>query len=102
MSSAKAALECDTRYLSYQLGRRYGLRVNTISAGPYASRAANATGMVKDYIEHYEQHAPLQERLTQDEVANFAAFICSPLASGMTGSVVYVDKGFHALGMSYN
>ena len=102
MSSAKAALECDTRYLSYQLGRRYGLRVNTISAGPYASRAANATGMVKDYIEHYEQHAPLQERLTQDEVANFAAFISSPLASGMTGSVVYVDKGFHALGMSYN
>lgn len=102
MSSAKAALECDTRYLSYQLGRRYGVRVNTISAGPYASRAANATGVVKDYIDHYEQHAPLQQRLTQEEVANFAAFISSPLASGMTGSVVYVDKGFHALGMSYN
>lgn len=102
MSSAKAALECDTRYLSYQLGRRYGLRINTISAGPYASRAANATGIIKDYIEHYAQHAPLQERLTQEEVANFAAFMCSPLASGMTGSVVYVDKGFHALGMSYN
>jgi len=102
MSSAKAALESDTRYLSYQLARRYGVRVNTISAGPYASRAANATGMVQDYIEHYAQHAPLQERLTQEEVANFAAFISSPLASGMTGSVVYVDKGFHALGMSYN
>ncbi len=102
MSSAKAALECDTRYLSYQLGRRYGLRVNTISAGPYASRAANATGIIQEYIQHYEQHAPLQERLTQEEVANFAAFISSPLASGMTGSVVYVDKGFHALGMSYN
>ena len=101
MSSAKAALECDTRYLSYQTGRRYGLRVNTISAGPFASRAANATGVIQSYIEHYEQHAPLQERLTQEEVANFAAFISSPLASGMTGSVVYVDKGFHALGMSY-
>jgi enoyl-[acyl-carrier protein] reductase I len=101
MSSAKAALECDTRYLSYQLGRRYGLRINTISAGPFLSRAANATGVVGDYIAHYEQHAPLQERLTQEEVANFAAFISSPLASGMTGSVVYVDKGFHALGMSY-
>jgi enoyl-[acyl-carrier protein] reductase I len=102
MSSAKAALESDTRYLSYQIGRRYGLRINTISAGPFLSRAANATGVVGDYIEHYAQHAPLQERLTQEEVANFAAFISSPLASGMTGSVVYVDKGFHALGMSYN
>lgn len=101
MSSAKAALECDTRYLSYQLGRRYGIRINTISAGPYASRAANATGMIKDYIDHYRAHAPLQEELRQDEVSNFAAFMCSPLASGMTGSVVYVDKGFHALGMSY-
>ncbi|HSC87762.1 MAG TPA: enoyl-[acyl-carrier-protein] reductase [Polyangiaceae bacterium] len=101
MSSAKAALESDTRYLAYQIGRRYGLRINTISAGPFASRAANATGVIHEYIEHYAQHAPLQERLTQEEVANFAAFISSPLASGMTGSVVYVDKGFHALGMSY-
>lgn len=101
MSSAKAALESDTRYLAYQTGRRYGLRVNTISAGPFASRAASATGMIKEYIEHYEKHAPLQERLTQEEVANFATFISSPLASGMTGTVVYVDKGFHAMGMSY-
>ncbi len=101
MSSAKAALECDTRYLSYQLGRKYGLRINTISAGPFLSRAANATGVVGDYIEHYAVHAPIQEKLTQEEVSNFAAFISSPLASGMTGSVVYVDKGFHSLGMSY-
>ena len=101
MSSAKAALECDTRYLSYQMGRRYGVRVNTISAGPFLSRAANATGVVGDYIEHYRQHAPIQESLTQEEVANFAAFLSSPLASGMTGTVVYVDKGFHSLGMSY-
>jgi enoyl-[acyl-carrier protein] reductase I len=102
MSSAKAALECDTRYLGYQLGRRYGIRCNTISAGPFLSRAANATGGVGDYIEHYKQHAPIQESLTQEEVANFAAFVSSPLASGMTGTVVYVDKGFHSLGMSYN
>jgi enoyl-[acyl-carrier protein] reductase I len=102
MSSAKAALECDTRYLAYQLGRSNKIRVNTISAGPFLSRAANATGVVGDYIEHYKQHAPIQESLTQEEVANFAAFISSPLASGMTGTVVYVDKGFHSLGMSYN
>lgn len=101
MSSAKAALECDTRYLGYQLGRRYGVRINTISAGPFLSRAANATGVVGDYIEHYREHAPIQEDITQEEVANFAAFICSPLASGMTSTTVFVDKGFHTLGMSY-
>lgn len=101
MSSAKAALESDTRYLAYQAGRRYGIRINTISAGPVATRAASATGIIDEYIEHYEQHAPLQQRLTPEEVANFAAFISSPLASGMTGSVVYVDKGFHAMGMSH-
>lgn len=101
MSSAKAALECDTRYLAYQAGRRFGVRVNAISAGPVATRAASATGVIEGYIEHYEQHAPLQEKLTQEEVSNVAAFMASPLASGMTGAVVYVDKGFHAMGMSY-
>jgi enoyl-[acyl-carrier protein] reductase I len=101
MSSAKAALECDTRYLSYQAGRRYGIRVNTISAGPVATRAASATGMIGEYIEHYAQHAPLKEKLTQEEVANVAAFLSSPMASGITGTCVFVDKGFHAMGMSY-
>lgn len=101
MSAAKAALECDTRYLSYQAGRRYGIRVNTISAGPVATRAASATGIIGEYIEHYATHAPLQEKLTQEEVANVATFLASPLASGITGSVVFVDKGFHAMGMSY-
>lgn len=101
MSTAKAALESDTKYLSYQAGRRYGIRVNTVSAGPFATRAASSTGMIKGYIEHYEEHAPLQERLTQNEVANVVAFVSSPLASGITGTTVFVDKGFHAMGMSY-
>jgi len=101
MNAAKAALESDTKYLAYQAGRRYGIRVNTISAGPFASRAASATGMIQKYIEHYEEHAPIQERLTQEEVANVATFVASPLASGMTGTTVFVDKGFHAMGMSY-
>jgi len=101
MSSAKAALECDTKYLAYQAGRRYGIRVNTISAGPFKSRAASATGIIVGYIEHYAEHAPLQQKLTQEEVSNVAAFISSPLASGITGTVLFVDKGFHAMGMSY-
>jgi enoyl-[acyl-carrier protein] reductase I len=101
MNSAKAALESDTKYLAYQCARRFGVRVNTISAGPFASRAANATGIIKEYIDHYAVHAPLQERLTQEEVSNVAAFLASPLASGITGTTVFVDKGFHAMGMSY-
>lgn len=101
MNAAKAALESDTKYLAYQAGRRFGIRVNTISAGPFASRAASATGMIQEYIEHYAQHAPLRERLTQEEVSNVVAFVASPLASGMTGTTVFVDKGFHAMGMSY-
>ncbi len=101
MSSAKAALESDTRYLSYQAGRRYGIRVNTISAGPVATRAASATGVIGEYIEHYAQHAPLKEKLTQEEVAHVAAFLSSPMASGITGTCVFVDKGFHSMGMSY-
>lgn len=101
MNAAKAALESDTKYLAYQAGRRYGIRVNTISAGPYASRAASATGHIQEYVEHYEQHAPLRERLTQEEVSSVAAFLASPLASGITGTTVFVDKGFHVMGMSY-
>lgn len=101
MNAAKAALESDTKYLAYQAGRRYGIRVNTISAGPFASRAASATGIIQEYIDHYEEHAPIQERLTQDEVANVVTFVASPLASGITGTTVFVDKGFHAMGMSY-
>lgn len=101
MNAAKAALESDTKYLAYQAGRRFGIRVNTISAGPFASRAASATGRIHEYIEHYEQHAPLQERLTQEEVSNVVAFVASPLGAGITGTTIFVDKGFHAMGMSY-
>ncbi|MFO7180279.1 MAG: enoyl-[acyl-carrier-protein] reductase [Pseudomonadota bacterium] len=98
MSSAKAALESDTRTLAFEAGRRFGIRINTISAGPYASRAASVTGIIEDVIEYYARNAPLPEKLTPAEVANVAAFLCSPLASGITGATVYVDKGFHAMG----
>jgi enoyl-[acyl-carrier protein] reductase I len=102
MSSAKAALESDTRVLAFEIGRRYGHRVNTISAGPYASRAASAIGIIEKMVAYCEQNSPLAQRLEADEVGSVAAFLCSPLASGITGSTVYVDKGYHAMGMAVN
>src|SRR3954470_19222855 len=100
MSSAKAALESDTRTLAFEAGRAWGTRINTISAGPYASRAASAIGIIAKMIEYVSANAPLTERLTAEEVGSAAAFLASPLASGITGSTVYVDKGYHVMGMS--
>jgi enoyl-[acyl-carrier protein] reductase I len=98
MSSAKAALESDARVLAFEAGRRWGHRVNVISAGPYASRAAQAIGPIDQMIDHTTQVAPLTAPITAREVAAAAAFLSSPLASGITGSVLYVDKGYAAMG----
>jgi len=98
MSSAKAALESDTRTLAWEAGRRWGMRVNTISAGPFASRAASAIGFIQGMIRHYEAHAPLSRPLEARDVGHTAAFLSSALAAGITGSVVYVDNGYHAMG----
>nr|MBA3578871.1 SDR family oxidoreductase [Gemmatimonadaceae bacterium] len=100
MSSAKAALESDTRTLAFEAGRKYGLRVNTISAGPLASRAASAIGIIDRMVEYCAENSPLQQPLTAAEVATSAAFLASPLASGITGATIYVDKGYHAMGMA--
>jgi enoyl-[acyl-carrier protein] reductase I len=99
MSSAKAALESDTRTLAFEAGRRYGIRVNTISAGPLASRAARAIGTIEKMVEYYRENAALPEANTADEVGVAAAFLCSPLASGITGETLHVDKGYHVMGM---
>ncbi len=99
MSSAKAALESDTRTLAFEAGRRYGIRVNTISAGPLASRAAKAIGSIGKMVEYYQENAPLGESNTAEEVGDAAAFLCSPMASGITGETLHVDKGYHAMGM---
>ncbi len=98
MHAAKAALESDTRVLAFEAGRKHGIRVNTISAGPFASRAASVTGIIDDVVEYYAENAPITEKLTPAEVANAAVFLSSPLASGITGATVYVDKGYHAMG----
>jgi enoyl-[acyl-carrier protein] reductase I len=100
MSSAKAALESDTRVLAYEAGRKYGLRVNTISAGPFASRAASAIGIIDQMVAYCAQNTPLPEALQAEEVGTVAAFLASPLATGITGTTVYVDKGYHAMGMT--
>jgi enoyl-[acyl-carrier protein] reductase I len=100
MSSAKAALESDTRTLAFEAGRKFGCRVNTVSAGPYASRAASAIGIIEKMVEYVSANAPLTDKLTAEEVGRAAAFLCSPLASGITGNTVYVDKGYHAMGMA--
>ncbi len=99
MSSAKAALESDTRTLAFEAGRRFGVRVNTISAGPLASRAASAIGLIQRMIAYTRANAPLTRELEAIDVGNAAAFLASPLAAGITGTVVYVDNGYHAMGM---
>lgn len=100
MSSAKAALESDTRTLAFEAGRKYGLRINTISAGPLASRAASAIGIIDKMVEYCAANSPLEQPVAAAEVAASAAFLSSPLASGITGATIYVDKGYHAMGMA--
>jgi enoyl-[acyl-carrier protein] reductase I len=100
MSSAKAALEADTRTLAFEAGRRWGVRVNAISAGPWASRAASAIGFIDTMIRYTSSNSPLPRPIEATDVGATAAFLCSPLARAITGSVVYVDNGFHAMGMA--
>jgi enoyl-[acyl-carrier protein] reductase I len=100
MSSAKAALEADTRTLAYEAGRRFGVRVNAISAGPWASRAASAIGFIEQMIAYTTANAPLPRPIHADDVGSTAAFLLSPLARAITGSIVYVDSGYHVMGMA--
>lgn len=100
MSSAKAALESDTRVLAFEAGRKFGLRINAISAGPWASRAASAIGIIEKMVDYCAANSPLTEPLQADDVGRVAAFLSSDLAAGITGTIVYVDKGYHSMGMS--
>ncbi|KAI5430218.1 Enoyl-[acyl-carrier-protein] reductase [NADH] [Lathyrus oleraceus] len=99
MSSAKAALESDTRVLAFEAGRKKRIRVNTISAGPLGSRAAKAIGFIDTMIDYSYTNAPIQKELNAEEVGNTAAFLASPLASAITGAVIYVDNGLNAMGV---
>lgn len=100
MSSAKAALESDTRTLAWEAGRKWGIRVNTISAGPLKSRAARAIGFIDNAVNYSEANAPLQKEFKASDVAQTVAFLSSPLASAITGTIIYVDNGMHAMGVA--
>jgi enoyl-[acyl-carrier protein] reductase I len=94
MGMAKASLEASVRYLAMQLGRQ-GIRVNGISAGPIKTLAASGIGDFGKLLSYNEKHAPLKRNVTIEEVGNAAAFLCSDLASGITGEITYVDGGFN-------
>ena len=98
MSTAKAALQIDAKQLASNLGPK-NIRVNLISAGPYASRAASAIGDIGKMIDYAAARSPLPRGITPEEVANAAVFLCSPLASGITGEVLYVDCGYNVMGV---
>ena len=99
MGLAKASLEAGVRYLAYNLGPE-GTRVNAISAGPIKTLAAAGIADFRKMLDHVEQNAPLRRSVSIDEVGNAAAFLCSDLASGITGEVTYVDAGYNILGMT--
>jgi enoyl-[acyl-carrier protein] reductase I len=98
MGVAKAALEMSVRYLAAEMGAQ-NIRVNGISAGPIRTLASSAVGGILDMIHHVEEVAPLKRTVTQIEVGNAAAFLCSDLASGITGQILYVDAGYEIMGM---
>ena len=99
MGLAKASLEANVRYLAFNLGPD-GTRVNAISAGPIKTLAAAGIQNFRKMLDHVEQNAPLRRSVSIDEVGNTAAFLCSDLASGITGEVTYVDAGYNILGMT--
>lgn len=98
MGLAKASLEANVRYMAYSLGEE-GIRVNAISAGPIRTLAAAGIADFRNMLDYVERNAPLRRNVTIEEVGNTAAFLCSDLASAITGEIVYVDCGFHITAM---
>lgn len=99
MGLAKASLEANVRYLAFNLGPE-GTRVNAISAGPIKTLAATGIANFRRMLDHVDENAPLRRSVTIDEVGNVGAFLCSDLASGITGEVTHVDAGYNIIGMT--
>jgi enoyl-[acyl-carrier protein] reductase I len=98
MGVAKAALEATVRYMAYSLGEQ-GIRVNAVSAGPIKTLAAAGIGDFGKMLAYGERNSPLRRNVTIEEVGNVAAFLCSDLASGVTGEITYVDAGYNIVGI---
>ncbi len=101
MGVAKASLEANVRYLAACLGP-HGIRVNAISAGPIRTLAASGISNFREMLSKAEKAAPLRRNVTIEEVGNAAVFLCSDLASGITGEVLYVDAGYHIVGLAFD
>jgi enoyl-[acyl-carrier protein] reductase I len=101
MGLAKASLEANVRYMASSLGPD-GIRVNAISAGPIKTLAAAGISDFRSMLNHVENNAPLRRNITTEDVGNAAAFLCSDLAAGITGEIVYVDSGYNTIGMAIN
>ncbi len=100
MGLAKASLEANTRFLAYDLGPE-GIRVNAISAGPIKTLASAGIKGMRQMLAVAAETAPLKRNVTIDDVGNSAAFLCSDLAAGITGHVLYVDAGYNIVGMQF-
>lgn len=99
MGLAKASLEANVRFLAQDLGPE-GIRVNGISAGPIKTLAAAGISGFRKMLDHVAKVAPMRRNVTTEDVGNAAAFLCSDLANGITGEIIYVDNGYHNIGMS--
>lgn len=100
MGLAKASLEANVRFLAADLGPK-GIRVNGISAGPIKTLAAAGIPGLRKMLSHVAQASPLRRNVTQEDVGKAGAFLCSDMASGVTGEILYVDGGFSTVGMSF-
>ena len=98
MGLAKASLEANVRYMAQSLGPD-GIRVNCISAGPIRTLAAAGISNFRKMLTEVEKSAPLRRNVTIEDVGNAAAFLCSDLATGITGEIMYVDGGYNTIGM---
>src|SRR5579863_2943594 len=101
MGLAKASLEANVRFLAADLGPR-NIRVNAISAGPIKTLAAAGIGGFRRMLAHVAQVAPLRRNVSTQDVGNAAAFLCSDMAAGITGEILYVDNGYSSVGMSFD
>jgi enoyl-[acyl-carrier protein] reductase I len=100
MGLAKASLEANVRFLAVDLGAS-GIRINAISAGPIRTLAASGIKGIRQMLSHVGSASPLKRNVTIEDVGNAAAFLCSDLAAGITGQVLYVDAGFNIVGMAF-